>query len=268
MLENSNDSRDNFQKPLDNLVAPTTMSFSELDDASLELDSDDIHVWFAKLDDRPVGSLGVYLSPDEAARAHRFRFEKDRNHFTLARGLLRRILACYLDSEPSEFRFSYGEQGKPALSSRSDQQTIKFNLAHSHGMAVYAFSRNRELGVDLEFMRDERADEAIAERFFSAREVVDLKSLPCELRKQAFFNCWTRKEAYIKARGEGLSMALNEFDVSLKPGEPAALLKNHRNDGEVSRWSMQSLPIAKGYAAALVVEGYDWKLNTFSVSCD
>jgi 4'-phosphopantetheinyl transferase len=109
------------------------------------------------------------------------------------------------------------------------------------------------------------ADEKIANRFFSTTENEVLQKVPAELRRQAFFNCWTRKEAYIKARGEGLSMPLNEFDVSLAPGEPAALLRNHKDAAEVARWSMTSIPVDPGYVAALVVEGHDWELKTFSL---
>jgi 4'-phosphopantetheinyl transferase len=230
---------------------------------SLTLGHDEVHLWQARLDDQLAGNLIPLLSEDETARANRFHFTKDRNHFIVARGLLRRLLAAYLGFPSSaELNFSYGEKGKPFLAD-SRQGSINFNLAHSHGMAIYAFSRDRELGVDLEFVKDELADEKIADRFFSTTENEELHRVPAEVRKQAFFNCWTRKEAYIKARGEGLSMPLNEFDVSLAPGEPAALLRNHKDATEVARWSMKSIPVEPGYVAALVVEGQDWELKMF-----
>ena len=147
----------------------------------------------------------------------------------------------------------------------SQHSSLSFNLAHSGGMAIYAFSRHREIGVDLEFIREDLADEKIAERFFSECEVADLRSLPAELRKRGFFDCWTRKEAYIKARGEGLSMPLDEFDVAFVPGEVAALLRNHKDQAEVTRWSMKSLTVPDGYVAALVAEGQDWQLKSFTV---
>jgi len=230
----------------------------------LKLGADEVHVWLAKLDDYPADSLRLLLAADERARATRFHFNEHRNHYTVTRGLLRKLLAAYLSLPAEEIRFSYAEKGKPALE-ESQRSSLNFNLAHSQGMAVYAFCRNREVGVDLEFIREDLADEKIAERFFSPSEIDALAKLPPDLRKQAFFDCWTRKEAYIKARGEGLSMPLNEFDVSLRPGEAAALLRNHKEPAEVTRWSMQSLDVPAGFVAALVVEGHDWRLRIFNV---
>lgn len=204
------------------------------------------------------------LAADEIARADRFHFAKDRNHYLVARGLLRKLLAAYLGIGPTELRFVYAEKGKPSLEA-SQQGEINFNLAHSKARAIYAFSRGRELGVDLEFIREDLAGEQIAERFFSEREIDQLRTVPAALRKQAFFNCWTRKEAYIKARGEGLSMPLHQFDVSLVPGEDAALLRNHKEPDEVERWKMLSVTVPDDYVAALVVEGHEWRLKSFAV---
>jgi 4'-phosphopantetheinyl transferase len=228
------------------------------------LPADEVHVWLAKLDDYAADNLKVMLAADELARAARFHFDKDRNHFIVARALLRKLLAAYLDTNAGELQISYAEKGKPSVE-ESRRGSLKFNVAHSHGLGIYAFSWNREVGIDLEFIREDLADEQIAERFFSQSEIQSLRELPAELRKQAFFDCWTRKEAYIKARGEGLSIPLDEFDVSLAPGEEAALLCNHKNPGEVTRWSMQSVAVPSGYVGALVVQGQDWKLKTFTL---
>jgi 4'-phosphopantetheinyl transferase len=230
----------------------------------LKLAPAEIHLWQATLNDRLADSLKHLLSADEISRADRFHFARDRNHFIAARGLLRTLLAVYLETKADELRFSYADKGKPYLE-ESARGGIHFNLAHSHGQALYAFSTGRQLGVDLEFIREELAYERIAERFFSAREVERLRTIPAALRKQAFFNCWTRKEAYIKARGEGLSMPLDEFDVSLAPGEPAALLRNYKEPEEVDRWRMRSIALHTGHVAALVAEGHDWRLKTFAI---
>ena len=230
----------------------------------LELRADEVHVWLATLDDYPADSLKVLLAEDELSRAARFHFDKDRTHYIVARGWLRKLLAAYLSIGAGELRFSYAEKGKPALA-ESQRGSLNFNLAHSHGMAIYAFSRRREVGIDIEFIREDLADEKIAERFFSPQEIDVLGKLPADLRKQAFFDCWTRKEAYIKARGEGLSMPLDEFDVSLRPGEAPALLRNHKEPAEITRWSMQSVTVPAGYVAALVAEGHDWQLKTFAI---
>jgi 4'-phosphopantetheinyl transferase len=230
----------------------------------LALDASEVHLWQAALDGRPADIFESFLSPDELTRANRFHFLKDRNHFVVARGLLRNLLAAYLGVNSAELRFSYGAQGKPFLLLESQSQ-INFNVSHSHGRAAFAFSRGRELGIDLEYVKDDFDADLIANRFFSRAEVLSLRTVPADLRNQAFFNCWTRKEAYIKARGEGLSMPLDQFDVTLRPDEPAALLNNYREEREVSRWSMQSIPAPAGYAGALVGEGQDWKLKSFSL---
>jgi 4'-phosphopantetheinyl transferase len=230
----------------------------------LALDAAEVHLWQASLAGRSADIFESFLSPDELTRANRFHFTKDLNHFVVARGLLRNLLAAYLGVNCSELCFSYGAQGKPFLLLDSPVQ-INFNVSHSHGRAAFAFSRGRELGVDLEYVKDDFDDELIANRFFSQAEVMALRTVPAKFRKQAFFNCWTRKEAYIKARGEGLTMPLDQFDVTLRPDEPAALLNNYREEREVSRWAIQEIETPEGYVGALVVEGHDWQLKSFSL---
>ncbi len=242
-------------------VTLTTASFI----TPRELGADEVHVWQAKLDDHEASGLRVLLAADEIARADRFHFAKDRDHFIVARALLRKLLAAYLGADAAELRFAYAEKGKPSLD--GPPGAVNFNLAHSGGRALYAFTRARELGVDLEFIREDLESEKIAGRFFSAAEVATLERVPLELRKQAFFECWTRKEAYIKARGDGLSLPLDEFDVSF-PGEPAALLRNHKEPEEAARWTMRSLRAPSGYVAALVVEGADWKMKMFALGAN
>ncbi|HEV2828697.1 MAG TPA: 4'-phosphopantetheinyl transferase superfamily protein [Pyrinomonadaceae bacterium] len=231
----------------------------------LQLQPDEVHIWFADLNQHSADSLKSLLAQDEIVRAERFHFEKDRKHYIVARALLRELLAAYLGTAANELRFNYGEKGKPSLVG-AENTLLNFNLAHSHGKAIYAFSHGRELGVDLEFMKEDFGGEEIAERFFSAGEIAAFRGVPADLAKQAFFNCWTRKEAYIKARGEGLSMPLDVFEVSLRPGEPAVLLRNHKEPAEVMRWSMHSLSVPDGYVAALVVEGHFLKLKRFSIA--
>src|ERR1043166_1017688 len=173
----------------------------------LKLPDEEVHVWRAGLDLPPaqLERLHRVLSPDEQEKAAWFHFEKDRQHFTAARGFLRMILGRYLGSDPGELRFSYNSYGKPSLAAEFSTPPLRFNLAHSHGLALFAFNCGRELGIDLESIRPDRATEEIAERFFAEAEVAALRSLPLEARVRAFFDCWTRKEAFIKARGMGLS---------------------------------------------------------------
>lgn len=230
---------------------------------NLELAPDEIHVWYASLD-HPVPrfqGLAQLLSSDERMKAERFHFEKDRKHFIVGRGILRTILGCYLSVEPSRLRFSYGKNGKPALADTFSKGTIHFNMSDSEGVALYAFTQEREIGVDIEHIRDIPEMEQIAEQFFSARENAIFRALPKGKKKEAFFKCWTRKEAFIKATGDGLSRPLGKFDVSLVPGEPARLLRIEGDSKRASRWTIQELKLASGFAAAFAVEGRRWRLR-------
>jgi 4'-phosphopantetheinyl transferase len=230
---------------------------------SLKLDGDEVHVWRACLDQTTsrIDRLYTVLSPDERERAGRFYFQRDREHYIVARGVLRMILGRYLEIQPDRVRFCYSPYGKPSLVDEDGGDLLRFNLSHSGGLVLYAVACDRELGIDIECIRDDLADKEIADRFFSAAEVAVLQTLARDVWSQAFFNCWTRKEAYIKALGEGLSHPLHEFDVSLVPGEPAALLSTRRDPKEASCWSLRELETGAGYVAALAVKGHDWRLK-------
>jgi 4'-phosphopantetheinyl transferase len=225
------------------------------------LSANDAHIWRSWLDQRPwrVRQLAQTLSADERARADRFRFETDRMRFIVGRGTLRSILGRYLDTEPGRVQLCYGPHGKPHLREESNQAAIRFNLAHSHQLAVYAFARTREVGIDLEYIRPVPRLQQIAASVFSARENAVLSGLPASQQQEAFYLCWTCKEAYVKAKGLGLEQPLEQFDVSLVPGEPARLLHVESDPGDTSRWSLRWLEPAPGYVAALAVEGHDWR---------
>lgn len=229
----------------------------------LKLSHSEVHVWRAALDRSTACEeiLFAALAQDEQDRANRFRFKQDRSHYINARGILRDILGRYLDARPDALRFEYTKYGKPSLAKEFGGETIRFNLSHSKGVALFAFTTGRDLGIDLEWIRADVADEQIAERFFSAQEVSALRALEASAQAEAFFNCWTRKEAYIKARGEGLSMPLDQFAVSLKPGDAAALLYAGEGDKETSRWKFIELFPGPGFAGAVAVEGHDWQIK-------
>lgn len=212
----------------------------------------EIHVWQARLDREAdaLRQLEATLSSDEIARARRFHFERDRNHYIVGRGILRELLGKYLGQDPAALEFSYGEHGKPQLAGANASSGLSFNLSHSGGLAVYAFAKERNLGIDVEQIRPDFVSEDIARRYFSAHEVNDLLSLPVADRTEAFFRCWTRKEAYIKARGAGLQIPLDSFSVSFLPGQPAQFLS-----GVDSSWQLVELDAGEGYAAALAYDG-------------
>ena len=219
---------------------------------SLSVDAGQVHVWRICLEQENdlLERFRGTLEPEELDRAGRFRFERLQRHFVASRGFLRHVLARYLGAKSSQLRFTYNEYGKPSLAGK---ESLQFNMSHSHEVALVAVSRNAAVGLDVEHIRADFASEEIATRFFSRLEVETFSSLPMEERVVAFFRCWARKEAYIKAIGKGLSQLLDRFDVSLAPDEPAALLRADEDDS--LSWTMSDIDVGADYASALAVEG-------------
>lgn len=172
-----------------------------------------------------------------------------------ARIRLRRILARYLSIEPGQISFTYSEYGKPELGGEFERRGLRFNLSHANELGLLAVTLRRPVGVDLEYLRDDLAGEAIARRVFSPAETASWLALPDALRTRAFFTCWTRKEALIKAIGEGLSIPLQSFDVTFLPGEPAALTAVRPDAQEAGHWSLLHLEPGPGYVGAAAVCG-------------
>jgi 4'-phosphopantetheinyl transferase len=215
---------------------------------------DELHVWSIPLEpaDDVVARLAETLSADERARADRFVFPRDRRRFVVARGALRSILASYLDLAPSALAFAYGPAGKPRLEGSAD---LDFNLAHSHELALCAVTAGGPVGVDVEWLRPMPDLLAVARTAFSPAEQAALLARPEGERLAAFFRCWTSKEAYLKARGDGLSLPLDSFDVSLAADQPPALLANRLDPAEPGRWTLHAFAPAEGYVGALAVGG-------------
>jgi 4'-phosphopantetheinyl transferase len=193
---------------------------------------------------------GSALSDDECERAARFRFDRDRRRFVAGRSALRSLVGSYLDVAPDEVAFEYGPQGKPFVPGA----TLSFNVSHSGGQAVYAFGSGLEVGVDVELLDHARYGDDVAERFFSPQEVDTLRGLAPAMRPAAFLRCWTRKEAFIKARGEGLSLPLDEFDVAFAPGAPPQILRTAWSAQEPAEWTLSDISeFCPGAVAALAV---------------
>jgi 4'-phosphopantetheinyl transferase len=198
-----------------------------------------------------AGFFEAYLSPDEKGRAAQFRLERNRNTFAVAHGVLRILLGRYLNSSPDGILFKYGPKGKPALAGSA---AIDFNMSHSDSLAVFAFTAGCPVGIDVERIRPLPDMLTIADRFFCSAEAAELMSLAPDQRQHGFYLCWTRKEAYIKASGDGLSTPLDSFRVTLRPCQPARFmhLAHLANDASASQaWSLHDLPLASDYAAAL-----------------
>lgn len=230
--------------------------------AALSLTDGVVHLWRAWLEPAPevLRRLEAHLSEDERARAARFVFPVHRVRYAAGRGILRELLGRYLGRDPREVRFRYTAHGKPELD-EPGHPPLRFNLSNCEAMALAGFVRGREIGVDVEELRPMPDGAAIAERFFSAPEQAVFRALPPETRDQGFFNCWTRKEAYIKAVGEGLSMPLDRFDVAFAPGEPAALLATRPDPAQAARWTLREADPAPGWVGAVMVEGSGWTME-------
>ncbi|HET8842449.1 MAG TPA: 4'-phosphopantetheinyl transferase superfamily protein [Ktedonobacteraceae bacterium] len=227
------------------------------------LAENEVHVWRMKLEKLTdkISFFRRFLTDSEQEKAGRFYFEKDRQLWTAAHGLLRILLGQYLNADPLSIRFVTNDYGKPSLAQPAAEQNLHFNLSHSGGMALLAFTYGREVGVDVEQRRSDVEYENLSAHYFSSYECDVLRSLPLEVQEEAFFACWSRKEAYIKARGKGLSIVLDQFDVSLAPGEPARLLASREAPEAPDRWSLREILPGPGYAGALVTEGFDWQVR-------
>jgi 4'-phosphopantetheinyl transferase len=218
-----------------------------------------VHAWRADLNLEParLSRLGRNLSADEQARAARFHFARDRERFVAARGLLREILALYLNTAAKRLRFRYGAHGKPTLAEYGD---LRFNLSHSHDTMLVAVAHKREVGVDIEHAGADIAVEEIAETVFSTPEVQVLNRLDGEAKRAAFLRFWTRKEAYIKADGRGVSLPLKHVDVSVPADRVAVLDESTGKWYACLRWMLRTLTVGPEHVAALAAEGQEWQL--------
>lgn len=233
--------------------------------AAPRLTGGEVHVWRASLaaSAGELGRLHALLSEEEQLRAARFKFEVHRGRFIAGRGIQRLLLARYLDVDPAAIRYRHAAHGKPALDGPGAESGIRFNVSNSDDGLLIALVRDREVGIDLEPVHRVVDRDAVARRFFSVPENQVYDTIPEEQRDAAFFTCWTRKEAYIKAVGEGLSMPLDCFDVTLRPGEPARLLATRGDPAQAERWTIRELDPGPGWLGAIVVEGPPFELRLF-----
>jgi len=220
------------------------------------LNHNEIHVWSAHMPAHGFGKLRGLLSVDELTRAQRFHFDRDRRHFIGRRAILRIVLATYLENTPGSVRFSYNDFGKPCLADPAHSKRLSFNLSHSGELIRIAVAIDRDVGIDVEVVDESVPIDSLARRVFSPREIATLEALPESLRRAGFFSCWTRKEAYVKARGKGLSLPLASFDVSVESGSTATLIREDRSS---TVWKVENLEGGAAHYAAGAAKGGDWK---------
>lgn len=240
------------------IVAPRWVHFAD----------DEVHIYrvFLDLPDRRVPPLTTILAPGERARAQRFHFERDRQRYVVGRASLRVLLARYLGAEPQSLEFQYGQHGKPQLVAPRQMSALSFNVAHSEGIALYAITRSHAIGIDIERVRPLLQITRMAERYFAAEEQAALRNLSVSARQAAFFTCWTRKEAYMKALGRGMSIPLDSFAVSVASADPVRLLHIAGSVEDAARWSLYALTPDSGFVATVAVEGPPMSLRLWSWS--
>jgi len=230
----------------------------------LSIDSDVIHIWNIKYrDDENLEEYKSVLSENELERAGKFRYDKHRNIFIKTRGLQRILIAKYLQDKPNDIHIEFGPHGKPFCKNKSQ---LTFNASHAGAVILLAFTLKNELGIDVELIKKEVEVESISKHFFSENEIVKLISLDKSLRHEAFFTCWSRKEALIKAIGDGLSFPLDQFEVSFAADEPVSLLETKWDETEKNQWTILDIPLENDYKGALAVkakgqsiEYFDWE---------
>ena len=235
-----------------------------LPDEPLHLNASDVHVWHTSLvlADPLLSHLRASLSPEERARAERFAFEDARVRFIAAHGMLRTIVSRYVNERPGTLMFTSGRHGKPSLAGlRGAVEEVRFNLTHSHDSALIAVARNREVGVDLERIRGNVESLELAERFFSPSEFERLRHLPSDQANRLFFTLWTSKEAYLKARGTGLSLGLDRFEIRFVSEEPMARVRLLGESREHENCLVRILSLGPDYAGAVAAEGEDWRVS-------
>jgi len=226
--------------------------------------SNEVHVWRAFLDlpQFEMESLLEILSVDELERASRFHFERHKKRFIVSRGILRNILSHYIDIIPQKVFFEYSSQGKPVLAHKPGEATYHFNLSHSGEFALYAVSPESGVGIDIERIQDDISVDQISQKFYSHKEIHQLEIIHKNDRSELFFQYWTRKEALLKATGEGISFQMEQCDVSLIDGGVLSPIILPGNNEESSSWYVQDLSPGPGYVAAIAVES-----SNCTISC-
>jgi 4'-phosphopantetheinyl transferase len=253
---------------------PSTVMLSFVDrpgpNETLKIGNKEVHLWWGtdEVSGEQVSLLSQLLSETERIRADRYHFPIDRRRFIVRHGALRILIGRYLSIGPKQIKYHVNRYGKPFIENSSQEISLLFNLSYSNQMVLYAFTRGRRIGVDIEFMKSIPDMDAVAHNLFSSKEKAEISALPACQRQEAFYKCWTQKESFVKALGDGLSRRLDQFDVSVKPETPAELKSTDWDQYEAARWSLKTLTLVPGYTASLAVEGSGWSLCCWQLTPD
>jgi 4'-phosphopantetheinyl transferase len=222
-----------------------------------QINDHQIHIWLIDTNNYLSSDFAAYLDDQEIKRAQRFKFTKDRNCFIGSHAALRILLGKYCNGDPCTITYEYTANNKPIL---IENNPIKFNLSHSHDQAIIAITKSHPIGIDIEYMQTKEILSELAKRFFSNQEYAEYQNLPAAQKTLGFYNCWTRKEAFVKALGIGITCPLKSFSVNLAPDTPAKILSVHKNQGDVSQWQLCGLIPKKQYCAAIAWHGPEKEL--------
>jgi 4'-phosphopantetheinyl transferase len=230
------------------------------------LGAEDVHLWRALLNipSDEIADLQEQLSPEERDRAARYKFPKDKRRFIVGRGILRRILSRYLAIIPQDIQIHYGAHGRPLIEETQNSVDLRFSVSHAEDLVLYALTRGRSIGVDLEYIREDFDVLKIADNFFSEGETTTLQTLPSKMRGEGFYRAWTRKEAYLKACGSGLAINPRQVEVSLVPDDPAVILRINGKTQNTQAWSLLHLDLPPHFIGAVAVEGNEWSLSCWN----
>lgn len=236
----------------------------QIPDINITLQDNEAHLWLVNINKsfRDLDYYTALLSPEEKKRSGRFHFSRDKNRNIITYAVLRLLISNYINIDPAQVMYKYNQYNKPEVANRKNSG-LGFNLSHSGNYIIYAFSLRREVGIDIEQKREINYADSIVKRFCSEKEKTEYFSFPPEQRNEIFLCCWTRKEAYIKARGEGLNFQLNNFTVSLNPADPPALLDVSDEPFEKQKWSLYDIEVHNGYYSTLAAEGKNLILRFF-----
>lgn len=232
-----------------------------------KIKDDQIHIWYININDyqNHTNELMHYLDDQENKRAQQFKFAKDRNSFICSHAILRRLLSKYCNCDQKKILYNYNAFNKPSL---NNDYNINFNLSHSFHRGIIAITKNHPIGIDIEYMKNKPILDDLAKRFFSAHEYNEYKILPQQQKTLGFYNCWTSKEAFVKAVGMGLTFPLKNFTVNLNPELKAKILSSKNQTININEWKLHRFIVENQYCIAIAWSGLSKIIQAYKANFD